>query len=100
METLANLVAALHIGYFLFVAGGFIGIVAGARLGWLWIYNPWFRFAHLLAVLMVVAEDVFHFPCLLNVLERAARGNKVSAPGAVSNVLELLLRHIIPSRFL
>jgi len=44
---------------FLFVVGGFIGILAGARQGWKWIYNPWFRIAHLFAVLMISAEDVF-----------------------------------------
>lgn len=69
VEALANLVAALHLAYFLFVVGGFVGILAGARQGWKWIYNPWFRIAHLFAVLMIVAEDVFRFPCALNALE-------------------------------
>jgi len=103
MEALANLVAALHIAYFLFVVGGFLGIVAGARQGWKWIYNPWFRIAHLFAVLMVLAEDVFRFPCALNVLEtnlRVAHGNAGSEASAVSMVLDLLLRHTIPGWFL
>jgi len=43
--------------------------VGGAREGWTWIYNPWFRITQLLAPLTVLAEDVFRFPCELNVLE-------------------------------
>jgi len=43
--------------------------VGGAREGWTWIYNPWFRITQLLAALTVLAEDVFRFPCELNVLE-------------------------------
>ena len=80
-----------------------MGILAGARQGSDWIYNPWFRIAHLFAVLMILAEDVFHFPCPLNVLEtnlRAAPGNAVPEPSAVSGVLDLLLRHTIPGWFL
>jgi hypothetical protein len=103
MEALANLVAALHLAYFLFVVGGFIGILAGARQGWKWIYNPWFRIAHLFAVLMILAEDVFRFPCALNVLEtnlRTAPRNAVPEPSAVSGVLDVLLRHTIPGWFL
>lgn len=103
MEALANFVATLHLAYFLFIVGGFIGILAGARQSWPWIYNPWFRIAHLCAVLVVLAEDVFHFPCVLNVLEtglRAAPANAASDPGALSRVLDILLRHTIPGWFL
>jgi Protein of Unknown function (DUF2784) len=77
--------------------------VAGARLGWMWIRNPWFRIAHLVAVLTIVAEDVFHFPCALNVLEsslRADPANMAPAPDAVGGLLDLLLRHTIPGWFL
>ena len=103
MEALANLVAALHLAYFLFVAGGFTGILVGARKGWTWIYNPWFRIAHLFAVLIILAEDVFRFPCALNVLEstlRAAAANATAEPSAVSGMLDLFLRHTIPGWFL
>jgi hypothetical protein len=97
-DALANVVAALHIAYFLFVVGGSIWIVAGARQRWPWVYNPWFRIGHLLAVLLVLAEDVFHFPCLLNVLERDLRSG--ARPSGVGGVLDVLLRHTIPGWFL
>ncbi len=103
METLANLVAALHLAYFLFVAGGFAGVLIGAHQHWAWIYNPWFRIAHLCAVLIVPAEDMLHFPCALNVLEstlRTANANHVRATGIVSRLLDILLRHTIPGWFL
>jgi len=103
MVILANLVAALHIAYFLFVVGGFAAILAGVRQGWMWTYNPWFRIGHLLAVLIILAEDVFRFPCALNVLEgtlRTTPANPSAEPDAVTGVLDLLLRHTIPGRFL
>lgn len=102
-EDLADFVAAVHVGYFVFIVGGFIGIVAGTRVGWIWIRNPWFRITHLLAVLLVVAEDVFHFPCALNVLEnhlRATSAGVAAQPKAAGRVLDLLLRHTIPGWFL
>jgi hypothetical protein len=104
MEALANLTAALHIGYFIFVVGGSIAILAGMRrpIG-PWIYNPWFRISHLAAVFVILAEDVFHFPCPLNVIEnnlRSASAGAIASPSAPSGILDLLLRHTIPGWFL
>lgn len=103
MEGLANLVAVLHLGYFLFVVGGFAGILCGLRLNWTWIYNSWFRITHLLAALIICAEDVFDFRCPLNVLESDLRTAAVHAapnPDSVSRLLDILLRHTIPGWFL
>jgi len=103
MEVLANLVAALHIGYFVFVVGGFLAILASARRRSGWVFNPWFRIVHLCAVLFVLAEDVFRFPCPLNLLEGSLRGSPASTvnpPGAATGLFDLLLRHTIPGWFL
>jgi len=96
-------VATAHLAYFLFIIAGFIGIMVGARVGWAWIYNPWFRGAHLFAVLLVLAEDVFRFPCALNVIEGDLRRAPLAIfteQDAISKVLDLLLRHTIPGWFL
>src|ERR1051326_2969874 len=103
MEALANLVAAIHIAYFLFVIGGLVFIAVGARQGLAWVYNPAFRLSHLCTVLFVLAEDVFNFPCPLNLLEgrlRATPENFASEPSQATGLLDLLLHHTIPGWFL
>ncbi|HEX5431022.1 MAG TPA: DUF2784 family protein [Bryobacteraceae bacterium] len=102
METLANLVAVVHLAYFVFVVGGFAVILIGAAQRRPWIYNPWFRAIHLLSVLVVLAEDVFGFPCPLNTLEGALRSTPTHAgsPSGTGYVLDLLLLHTIPGRAL
>jgi hypothetical protein len=99
MEALTDLVVMLHLGYFLFVVGGFLCIVIGAAKSWRWISNPWFRFVHLLAVLFVLAEDVGHFNCPLNVLESKLRSplrDYEERSSAISHLLYQLLHRTIP----
>jgi hypothetical protein len=99
MEALANLVAASHVAYFLIVVGGPLeswwgraragdgSTIRGSELG------------HLLAVLLILAEDVFRFPCALNVLESRLRygpANSAVQPNKVSGVFDVLLRHNHP----
>jgi hypothetical protein len=96
---IANLIAAGHITYFLFIVGGCIGIAIGAAQGWKWVRNPWFRFSHLAAVYVVVAENVFHIRCPLNVMEWQLRSGSQSvaeASSGVGGLLDHLLFHTIP----
>src|SRR5436189_5361802 len=58
LDALANLVTIVHLAYFVFVVGGFVGILAGLRHRKGWAYNPWFRIIHLLSVVIVLAEDL------------------------------------------
>jgi hypothetical protein len=99
LDLLANLVALIHIGYFLFIVLGTAGIIIGPRLGWRWIRNVWFRLLHLAAVYIVLIEEVFHIPCLLNVLQwgvRSAGGRDPQATEGVGLVLDGLLFRTIP----
>jgi hypothetical protein len=94
MEALTDIVVVLHLGYFVFVVGGFLCIVIGTAKSWRWISNPWFRFVHLLAVFFVLAEDVGHFKCPLNVLESKLRSpgrNYAESSSAISHMLYQLL---------
>jgi Protein of Unknown function (DUF2784) len=96
-DALANIVAFLHLMYFLFVAGGLICIVIGANR-WSWVRNMGFRVGHLVAVYIVISEDTFGIPCPLNVLESSLRGNEGGQPaatGGVGGVLDFLLRDTI-----
>jgi hypothetical protein len=94
----ANVIAVIHIAYFVFVVGGVAAIVVGSLRGVTWVRNPWFRIGHIAAIYVVLIEDVTGIPCPLNVLQWAAR---VQATGAtettvgVGGVLDYLLYHTI-----
>ena len=64
----ANLIAVVHLVYFVFIVGGVVAIVLGPARGVAWVRNPWFRIGHIVAIYMVLVEEVTGFPCPLNVL--------------------------------
>lgn len=100
MDALANIVTIVHLGYFVFVVGGFIGILARRSR---WIFNPWLRIGHLLAVWFVLAEDVIGFNCPLNVAESSLRAPETGGAEASSGfgyLLDQLLHHTISERAL
>jgi hypothetical protein len=70
---LADVIAIVHIGYVVFVVLGFILIVAGIVFHWNWVRNPWFRIAHLTAILAVAMEAMLGIHCPLTVLELRLR---------------------------
>lgn len=94
----ANLLAVIHLAYFVFIVGGMAAILLAPSAGITWVRNPWFRIAHVLAIYFVLAEDVFGFQCPLNVLQwnarTAATGSTETATG-VGGVLDYLLYHTV-----
>lgn len=99
MHALANVVAALHLGYALFVILGTVAILVGPTLGWRWIRNLPFRLLHLAAVYVVLIEEVFHIQCPLNVLQwglRTASGGPAEATDGIGGILDGLLYRTIP----
>src|SRR5579872_4466862 len=100
MDALANIVTIVHLAYFVFVVGGFI-VVVGRRSRW--VFNPWFRIAHLLSIWIVLAEDVIGANCPLNVAESSLRSPRIQNAEASSGfgyVLDQLLHHTISERVL
>lgn len=93
---LANIVVVVHIGYFLFVVCGIIGILAGSN----WIRNIWIRLLHIAAVWIVVLEDIFHFECPLNTVEWNLRPAVAETATGITGALNFLLRHTIPGSVL
>ena len=94
----ANLVAVLHIAYFLFIVGGMVAIVASLRRQIPWVRNIWFRVAQTVAIYIVLFEEVTGFPCPLNVLQWTLRGPANGAgesTGGVGGLLDYLLYHTI-----
>jgi hypothetical protein len=71
----ADAVLLVHFGFVLFIVGGFAAIWCGAALGWQWVRNRRFRFAHLAAICFVAAEALAGIACPLTVWEDALRGN-------------------------
>ena len=70
---LADAVLLLHVAIVLFVVGGLAAVLLGNRLGWRWVNGPTFRFAHLAAIGIVVAEAWLGVACPLTTLESALR---------------------------
>ena len=68
-QLLADAVLVLHSGIVLFVVGGLIVVLAGNWLGWQWVNGWWFRLAHLVAILIVVAQAWLGQLCSLTILE-------------------------------
>lgn len=46
----------------------------GAARRWPWVRNPWFRYLHLAAILLVAAEALIGIACPLTVWEDLLRG--------------------------
>jgi hypothetical protein len=103
MDLLANIVTIVHLAYFVFVVGGFVGIVAGAARRPGWVFNPWFRIVHLLSIFVVLAENVTGWNCPLNVLEGSLRSPAIENAEASSGfgyLLDQLLHHTISEQAL
>jgi len=103
MDLLANLVTIVHLAYFVFVVGGFVGIVVGSARRRTWVFNPVFRIINLLSVIIVLAEDVTGWNCPLNAAESSLRSPGVENAEASSGfgyLLDQLLHHTISERML
>jgi len=72
---IADAILVVHFGIVLFIVGGLIAVWIGVALGWQWIRNRWFRYAHLAAIAYVAGEALLGFACPLTVWEAVARGD-------------------------
>jgi len=71
---IADAILLVHFLIVLFIVGGLVAVWLGAAPGWRWIRNPWFRYAHLGAIVFVAAEALVGMACPLTVWEDALRG--------------------------
>jgi hypothetical protein len=91
---LADVVVAVHVAYVAFVVVGQVLILAGVARGWGWVRNPWFRLAHLAAILVVAAEALLGIACPLTVWEHRLRvlGGQAAGGGTfIGNLLHELI---------
>ncbi|MGD0089142.1 MAG: DUF2784 domain-containing protein [Planctomycetota bacterium] len=70
---LADISALAHGLVVLYIAGGFLAIVAGLWRRWAFVRRFWFRITHLALCLGVAALELFNRPCPLTTLEQWLR---------------------------
>jgi len=70
---LADAILVVHGLFVLFVVGGFILILLGAR-NWSWVRNRTFRILHLTAIAFVTTEALLGITCPLTIWEDLIRG--------------------------
>lgn len=73
MMLLADIVLIIHFLYVLFVVGSLPVIWLGAGFKLAFVRNPWFRYLHLAAILLVVAESLAGIVCPLTAWENSLR---------------------------
>jgi hypothetical protein len=96
----ADITLFLHVSFVAFVVVGLILIFIGSALSWKWVRNPWFRWAHLAAIGIVVVQSWFGVICPLTTLEMALRSRAGAAvyPGSfVAHWLETILYYEAPA---
>ena len=71
---MADALLIVHFAIVVFIVGGLIAVWLGASLGWRWVRNPWFRYAHLAAIAFVAGEALLGIACPLTLWEDLARG--------------------------
>lgn len=72
-RALADLVLVAHVGVVLFIVGGLVLILLGARFNWAWVRDMRFRVLHLAAIGYVVVTTWFGIDCGLTTLEQSLR---------------------------
>jgi hypothetical protein len=91
---LADVIVAAHVAYASFIVVGQVLILIGLCLKWAWIRNPWFRMAHLAAILIVAIEALIGMDCPLTLWEAQLRnlgGQEASEGTFIGRCLDHLL---------
>ena len=96
----ADLLLLSHVLFVAFVILGLALVLLGKSLNWAWVRNPWFRFAHLAAIGIVVLQSWVGLICPLTTWEMALReraGDVVYSGTFMSHWLESLLYFQAPA---
>lgn len=96
----ADLLLLGHVLFVAFVVFGFALVVIGKLRGWRWVRNPWFRVAHLAAIVVVALQSWLGVVCPLTTWEMALRrraGDEVYSGTFISHWLDALLYYEAPA---
>jgi len=91
---IADAVLVFHALFVLFVVGGFVLVLVGARR-WSWVRNRMFRILHLAAMSFVTAEALLGVTCPLTMWEDMLRGG-VSERSFIGRWVARLLYYDFP----
>ena len=94
---MADVLLVVHFLIAAFIVGGLLLVWIGAALGWRWVRNPWFRYAHLGAIVFVAAEALLGVMCPLTVWEDMLRGG-VRADSFIGRWVRHFLYYEAPER--
>lgn len=90
----ADVILFLHVLLVVFNVFGLVLIVIGYIRNWSWICNPWFRYFHIAAIIVVTVQSWIGVACPFTHLEMALRskGGETVYPGTfISHWLESIL---------
>lgn len=96
----ADVVVVVHTAYVAFVVGGQLLILMGWWRAWRWTRNPWFRWIHAGAIVLVVLESWFGVVCPLTAIEsslRASAGQAHHDLGFIAYWVQQLLFYSAPA---
>jgi len=91
---LADVLVAIHVAYVSYVVFGQLAIWLGLVLRWAWIRNPWFRWTHLVMILIVGGEAALGITCPLTRWEENLRqlaGQPTTGESFVGRLLHNLI---------
>jgi len=95
----ADALLVVHVAFVAFVVLALILILAGKAYSWEWVRNPWFRYAHIAAIAVVVLQSWLGVICPLTVWEMALRekaGDAVYSGAFLAHWLESILYYRAP----
>ena len=95
----ADAILFLHVAFVAFVVFGLVFIILGKLLAWSWVRNPWFRYAHIAAIGIVILQSWLRVVCPLTTWEMALRetgGDAVYSGSFVAHWLESILYYRAP----
>lgn len=95
----ADAILLAHTLFVGFVVLGLIFVLVGKHRSWSWVRNPWFRYAHLAAIGIVVLQSWLGVICPLTTWEMALRekaGEAVYSGAFVAHWLESVLYYRAP----
>lgn len=96
----ADAILYLHVLIAAFIIIALILIFSGKALSWGWIYNPWFRLIHLIAICIVAIQSWLGVICPFTTLEmelRSKAGDTVYSGSFISHWLETILYYQAPA---
>jgi hypothetical protein len=97
---LADAVVAFHLSYVSYVVVGQLTIWIGLLFKWAWVRNPWFRWTHMLAIVVVALEAVCNFTCPLTTWEfhlRRLAGQSIEESTFVGRLFDKVLFWDLPT---